>query len=113
MKRIILSVAALTLATGAAVLAEGMKAAQTNIQRSQVYAVQEQAQAPADLKTFAGTIAKSGDQFVLRDESSKSAYQLDDQESVGKFAGKRVRVIGVLDDSSNTIRVQSIEVANA
>lgn len=113
MKRIVLGVAALTLASGAVVLAAGPRSAQTTNQHPQVYAMQEQAQAPADLKTFTGTIAKSGDQFVLRDESSKSAYQLDDQESAGKFAGKRVRVIGVLDDSSNTIRVQSIEVANA
>jgi hypothetical protein len=113
MKRIVLGVAALTLASAASIFAAAPRTAQITNRHPQVYAMQEQAQAPADLKTFTGTIAKTGDLFVLRDESSKSAYQLDDQESAGKFAGKRVRVIGFLDDSSNTIRIQSIEVANA
>ena len=75
--------------------------------------MQDQAQAAPELKTFTGTIAKSGEQFVLTEDSSKTAYHLDDQQSAGKFAGKRVRVTGVLDASNNTIRVQSIEEANA
>jgi hypothetical protein len=113
MKRILLSVATLTLATGAVVLGESPKARQTSIPHSQVFVMQEQSQAAPELKTFTGTIAKSGEQFVLREDSTKLSYQLDDQQSAGKFAGKRVRVTGVLDASNNTIRVQSIEEANA
>jgi len=62
------------------------------------------------VKTFTGTIAKKGDQFILTDES-KSSYQLDDQETAEKFAGKKVRVKGILDAVNNTIRIQTIEIA--
>jgi uncharacterized protein YdeI (BOF family) len=113
MKRIVFSVATLALATGAVVLGESPKARQTSIPHSQVFVMQDQSQAQPQVKTFTGTIAKSGEQFVLRDDSSKASYHLDDQQSAGKFAGKRVRVTGVLDASNNTIRVQSIEEANA
>jgi hypothetical protein len=112
MRRIVLSVAALTLATGAVALAESPKARQASILHSQVFVMQDQSQAP-ELKSFTGTIAKSGEQFILREDSSNASYRLDDQQSAGKFAGKRVRVVGVLDASNNTIRVQSIEQANA
>jgi len=113
MKRLILSVGALTIATGAAALGKSPRARQANISHSQVFVMQDQSQATPELKTFTGTIAKSGEQFILKVDSSKTAYQLDDQQSAGKFAGKRVRVTGVLDASNNTIRVQSIEEANA
>jgi hypothetical protein len=113
MKRIILSVATLTLVTGAVALGESPRARQTSIPHSQAFVMQDQSQAAPELKTFTGTIAKSGEQFILREDSSKTAYHLDDQQAAGKFAGKRVRVTGVLDASNNTIRVQSIEEANA
>lgn len=113
MKRIVLSVATMALATGAVALGERPKATQSSVPHSQIIVMQDQSQAAPELKTFTGTIAKSGEQFVLREDGSKTAYQLDDQKSAGKFAGKRVRVTGVLDASNNTIRVQSIEEANA
>lgn len=65
------------------------------------------------IKTFTGTIAKKGDQFILTDDSSKMSYSLDDQETAEKFAGKKVRVKGILDAVNNTIRVQIIEIAAA
>jgi len=113
MKSIILGVTMLTVATGAMALGESPKARQTSILYSQAFMMQDQPQAAPELKVYTGTIAKSGEQFVLREDSSRTAYQLDDQQSAGKFAGKRVRVTGVLDASNNTIRVQSIEEANA
>lgn len=113
MKRFVLSVATLTLASGAVIYGASPKAAQIAVPHSQVFVLQEQAPPQPQVKTFTGTIAKSGEHFILRDDSSKSSYQLDDQESAGKFAGKRVKVTGVLDASNNTIRVQSIEAANA
>lgn len=60
---------------------------------------------------FTGMIAKKGDQFILTDDSNKSSYQLDDQETAEKFAGKKVRVKGILDAVNNTIRIQTIEIA--
>lgn len=65
------------------------------------------------LETFTGTIAKKGDEFVLTDDSSKMSYSLDDQQTAEKFAGKKVRVKGILDAVNNTIRVQIIEIVAA
>ena len=113
MQRIVLSVATLALASGAVIFGASLRAAQAAVFHSQVFVMQDQTPAQPQVKTFTGTIAKSGGQFVLTDDSSKSSYQLDDLESAGKFAGKRVKVTGVLDASNNTIRVQSIEAANA
>jgi uncharacterized protein YdeI (BOF family) len=64
-------------------------------------------------ETFTGTIAKKGDQFVLTDASSKFSYSLDDQQTAEKFAGKKVRVKGILDAVNNTIRIETIEIAAA
>jgi len=113
MKRVLFTVATLSLAYGAFALAGSSKANQISLGRPQVLLMQDHSQAQPETKIFTGTIAKSGEQFVLRDDNSKTAYQLDDQQSAGKFAGRRVRVTGVLDASNNTIRVQSIEAANA
>ena len=64
---------------------------------------------PSDAqRMFVGSIAKnSSGKFVLHTGSTD--YQLDDQAQAGKFEGKGVKVTGQLDQSSNTIRVQSIE----
>ena len=64
-------------------------------------------------ETFTGTIAKKGDQFILTDDSSKMSYSLDDQQTAEKFAGKKVRVKGILDAVNNTIRIETIEIAAA
>jgi hypothetical protein len=63
----------------------------------------------ASLKTFNGKIVKSGDKLVLMDVSNKTTYQLDDQERAQDFLNKSVRVTGVLDASTGTIRVSAIE----
>lgn len=65
---------------------------------------------PAEtLKTFLGTIVKDGDKFVLSDDARKVWYELDDQATVSKFSGKKVKVKGTFDATKNLIRVQSIE----
>ena len=64
------------------------------------------------IKTFTGVIEKKGDQFVLMD-GSKSSYRLDDQQAAEQFAGKKVKVKGILDSVNNTIRIQTIEIAAA
>ena len=75
--------------------------------------MQDETSEAAELKIFTGTIAKDGDQYVLRDDTTKSSFQLDDQETAGKFVNKRVRVMGVLDARDETIRVKAIEEAAA
>jgi hypothetical protein len=112
MKWILLSVAT-TLAFGAVALADSSKSNVTGVPEPVMLALQNQPQAQQEAKTFIGTIHKSGQQFVLRLDASKESYQLDDQQTASKFAGKKVKVVGVLDASNNTIRVQSIEEANA
>jgi streptogramin lyase len=62
---------------------------------------------PAD--SFAGTIVKLDGQYVL--QAGSTAYLLDNQGEAAKFEGKQVKVTGMLDPNTNTIRVQSIEEA--
>jgi outer membrane biosynthesis protein TonB len=74
----------------------------------------DQAQAPdskagmpaaSDSQTFSGTVTKSGDKYVLKDDTGKT-YDIDHQDEVKKFDGKRVRVKGKLDDTGTKIQVQ-------
>ena len=58
-------------------------------------------------RSFVGSIMKTGGKYVLH--TGGTDYQLDDQTQAGKFKGKDVKVTGQLDQSSNTIKVQSIE----
>ena len=60
-------------------------------------------------ETFTGVITKSGDQFVLSDPLSKTSYQLDDQRKAQELVNRNVRVTGVLDPSTGTIRVSAID----
>ncbi len=65
-----------------------------------------------DLKTFVGTITKSGDKWILEDASKKVTYQLDDQERVKQYEGRSVKITGSFDVATNTIRVAQIEVSS-
>jgi photosystem II stability/assembly factor-like uncharacterized protein len=65
----------------------------------------------ASEKTFNGTIVKSGDKLVLTAADSKTTYQLDDQQKAQGFVNKSVKVTGVLDASTGTIRVKAIDPA--
>jgi outer membrane biosynthesis protein TonB len=56
-------------------------------------------------QTFSGTIVKSGDKYVLKDDSGKT-YDIDHQTDVAKFEGKRVRVQGSLDSTGTKIQVK-------
>jgi hypothetical protein len=62
-----------------------------------------------ETKTFTGKIVKAGDKLVLSDMDSKTTYQLDDQQKAKEFVNKNVKVTGILDSSSGTIRVTVIE----
>src|ERR1700722_10226854 len=59
----------------------------------------------SDGQTFSGTVVKSGDKYVLKTDSGKT-YDIDHQDEVKKFDGKRVRVKGKLDDTGTKIQVK-------
>ena len=60
-------------------------------------------------QSFSGTVSKSGDNFVLQDEATKTSYTLDNSEQAKQYVGKNVRVTGTLDPSTNMIHVEKIE----
>jgi hypothetical protein len=57
---------------------------------------------------FTGTIVKDGPKYVLK-VADNSTYQLDDQERVKQYEGKRVKVSGTLDANVKILRIISIE----
>jgi hypothetical protein len=59
-----------------------------------------------DSQSFSGTIVKSGDKYVLQDAASGKTYDIDHQDQVKQYEGKKVRVHGTLDASANMIHVQ-------
>jgi len=65
----------------------------------------DSAAAGTDSQTFSGTVAKQGDKYVLKDDSGH-VYDIDHQDEVKKFDGKRVRVQGTLDPTGNKIMVK-------
>jgi len=54
---------------------------------------------------------KSGDKLVLSEPTDQTTYQLDDQQKAQAFVNKNVRVTGMLDASTGTIRVTAIDPA--
>ena len=62
-------------------------------------------------RSFEGKIAKSGDKLVLKETSTQTAYQLDDQDKAKQFQGKNVTVTATLDSSTNTLHVVEINPA--
>jgi hypothetical protein len=57
-------------------------------------------------KEYVGTIVKQGDKWVFQDTASGSTYDIDHQDEVKKFEGKKVRVHGTMDPDGKTIHVQ-------
>ncbi len=64
-----------------------------------------QAQA-AGTQSFTGTIVKSGDKYVFQDAATGNTYDIDHQDEVQKFEGKKVKVRGTLDASGKMIHLQ-------
>jgi hypothetical protein len=60
----------------------------------------------AEGQNFTGTIVKSGDKYKFQDAASGNTYDIDHQEQVKEFEGKKVRVHGTLDESAKMIHVQ-------
>jgi hypothetical protein len=65
----------------------------------------------AQIATFTGKVVKSGSKLVLTDADGKTSYQLDDQKKAKQFMNQNVKVTGVLDASTGTIRVSAIDPA--
>ena len=61
--------------------------------------------ASTDSQTFAGTVVKQGDKYVLKDEAGHT-YDIDHQDEVKKFEGKKVKVQGTLDPTGKKIMVK-------
>jgi len=64
---------------------------------------------PTDAECTIACIREHGATYVLYD--GKAAYDLSDQQTPEKFAGKRVTISGALDAKTNTIQVASIAAA--
>lgn len=78
--------------------------AQDSMPQTQAGATNEQQSA----RSFEGRIAKSGDKLVLREASTKTSYQLDDQSKARQFQGKDVMVTATLDSTTSTLHVVDI-----
>jgi hypothetical protein len=64
---------------------------------------------PTDAECAIACVQAHGAAYVLYD--GHEVFALSDQQAPGKFAGRRVRVIGVLDSKTKTIQVSSISAA--
>lgn len=58
------------------------------------------------VQSFTGTVVKQGDKYVLQDADTGNTYNVDHQDEVAKFEGKRVKVKGTLDASGKMIHIQ-------
>ena len=65
-----------------------------------------QSQSQPGSQTFTGVIVKAGDKYVLQDTEAGSTYDVDHQDQVKQFEGKKVRIHGTLDPSSKMIHIQ-------
>jgi hypothetical protein len=67
---------------------------------------QAQSAQPTGVQSFSGTVVKSGDKYMLKDDASGQTYDIDHQDEVQKYEGKRVKVHGTLDASGKIIHLQ-------
>jgi hypothetical protein len=67
---------------------------------------QAQSSESAGAQAYTGTIVKSGNKYVFQDAASGNTYDIDHQDEVQKFEGKKVKVHGVLDANAKMIHVQ-------
>lgn len=61
---------------------------------------------PGEGHEFVGTIVKQGDKYMFQEASSGQMYDIDHQDEVKRFDGKKVRVRGTLDQQAKMIHVQ-------
>ena len=63
------------------------------------------------MQKISGIIVRMGDKYVLK-AGGTTTYQLDDQERAKRYQDQQVTVVGSLDTASNTIHVESIQLAS-
>jgi hypothetical protein len=59
-------------------------------------------------QSFEGTIMRSGEKLVLRENASKTAYQLDDQDKAKRYENKNVKVMATVDPESRVLHIVAI-----
>jgi hypothetical protein len=59
-------------------------------------------------QSFEGTIMRSGEKLVLRENASKTAYQLDDQDKAKRYENKNVKVMATVDHESRVLHIVAI-----
>jgi Protein of unknown function (DUF5818) len=93
----------------AATLVSNVSVVQASSPQTTRVQVQNHSQDQPAIGIFKGKIlSQNGEQFILKDDVNETWYHLDDQLQAKKFLGKKVTVTGVLDQSTDTIRVHSI-----
>ncbi len=70
-----------------------------------------QSRPPAPKQSITGIVVKQDDKYVLR-AGDNTTYQLDDQNRAMQFQDKQVKIVGKLDVDSNTLHIESIELAS-
>lgn len=65
-----------------------------------------QAQPAGEGHQFVGTIVKQGNKYMFQEAGSGQMYDIDHQDEVKQFDGKKVRVHGTLDPQAKMIHVQ-------
>ncbi len=101
---------ALGLVVGMGLSGVQLKAQQADPQpaspsQQQPAAPDSQSPSQAQTQTFAGTVTKAGDKYVLQDASG-TTYDIDRQDLVKSHEGKKVRINGTLDPDGKTIHVK-------
>jgi len=86
--------------------AQQQQSRQAPDQSAQAPDPEAQPQQQPGVQVFTGTIAKSGDKYVLQDSASNTTYDIDHQDEVKQYEGKKVRVHGTLDSNGKMIHVQ-------
>ena len=87
---------------------------QQNSQRSQYRDEAQnsaQEQQPENIRSFRGKISQKENGFFLEELVHRTQYRLADTWEVKRFAGKKVRVTGWLDQDQKTLHVKSMSVA--
>jgi hypothetical protein len=106
MKRILIVIAMLGLASFGLNLSAQQTPAQSQAGTAQQQQVDAQGQQSA--KSFEGKITKAGDKLVLQDTSTQTAYQLDDQDKAKQFEGQSVKITATMDPTTNILHVVDI-----
>jgi hypothetical protein len=70
-----------------------------------------QVQPDTPKQSIKGIIVRQGEKFVLK-AGDNTTYQLDDQNKARQYQDKQVNVVGVLDADSNTLHIETIELAS-